>query len=345
MINGIQQVGIGTTDVHESWKWYRKNFGFTTKVFDEAAEAPLMTQYTGGAVHARHAMLAMNLNGGGGMEIWQFTSRRSADQLPFSLLRTGLLVTRIKCTSAAQAQKSVGSHAVGNVHPDPAGNKSFAVIDPWGNPFIAAESNAWFNKKGLFGGIEGIVIGVSNMEKSLKFYQKVLQIDQVVFDQTAVFEDFNALAGGENEFRRVRLKPSKRNTGAFSEVFGEFYLELIQPTKTPNLPHNLSGRYWGDQGYIHLCFDVNNMNSIKERAKQLENPFTIDSGETFSMGEAAGRFAYVEDPDHTLIELVETDRITISKKPKLFLTLTESRKRKPLPRLLFWFMGLSSTKD
>ncbi len=67
MINGIQQMGIGTTDVRKSFNWYRRNFGFDVPVFDEAAEAPLMTQYTGGKVHARHAILAMNLNGGGGM--------------------------------------------------------------------------------------------------------------------------------------------------------------------------------------------------------------------------------------------------------------------------------------
>jgi len=107
MINGIQQVGIGTPDVHASFKWYRKHFGFDVPVFDEAAEAPLMTQYTGNKVQSRHAILAMNLNGGGGMEIWQYTSRKPTEQPEFSLKRPGLLVVRIKCENAEHGRSQL----------------------------------------------------------------------------------------------------------------------------------------------------------------------------------------------------------------------------------------------
>lgn len=346
MINGIQQVGVGTTDVHKSWEWYRKNFGYDISVFDEAAEAPLMTDYTGGKVHARHAILAMNLNGGGGMEIWQFTSRRSADQHPFSLKQLGLLVTKIKAVDAVKAHAKIDSSISNPVETDPAGKKSFSVIDPWGNPFIASETDHWFQQKNsLFGGIEGIFIGVSDMDKALKFYADVLQIDKVIYDKEGVFDDLKHLKDGGESFRRVRIEPSNRHTGAFSEVFGDFHLELIEVKSSEKGKHNLEGRYWGDQGFIHLCFDVNQMDSIKKRAEQTGNPFTVDAGESFSMGEAAGRFAYVEDPDGTLIELVETDKITVAKKLGLRLTLSENRKKKPLPRLLFKFMGMNRVKD
>lgn len=346
MINGIQQMGIGTTDVQTSWKWYRQNFGFDVPVFDEAAEAPLMTQYTGGEVHARHALLAMNLNGGGGMEIWQFTSRKSAVQHPFSLLQNGLLVTKIKCQEAKPARESVASNATSAVVLDPTGKPSFTIIDPFGNPFIAAESDHWYQKKySLFGGVEGVIIGVSDIEKSLNFYQKVLEIDQVIYDETRVFDDLKSFSGGDQKFRRVRLSPSKRNTGAFSSVFGMFHVELLQPIDTPSLPHNLYNRFWGDQGYIHLCLDVNAMDDIKTRATKFGDGFTVDSGDSFSMGEAAGRFAYLEDPDGTLIELVETDKITVSKKLNWLLSLSAKRKRKPLPRWLFSVMALNRVKD
>ncbi|GAB5537962.1 MAG: hypothetical protein Salg2KO_00650 [Salibacteraceae bacterium] len=346
MINGIQQMGIGTTDVHKSWEWYRKNFGFDVPVFDEAAEAPLMTQYTGDKVHARHAILAMNLNGGGGMEIWQFTSRKSADQHDFSLLQNGLLVTKIKCRDAQQGFDSIGQKSKGSPVTDPTGKACFSVIDPFGNPFIASESDNWYRQKNsVFGGIEGVLIGVSDMEKSLTFYRDVLEIDHIVYDETNVFDDLKGLTDGDKKYRRVRLQPSKRNTGAFSEVFGMFHIELLQPIDTPSLPHNLHDRFWGDQGYIHLCFDVNQMDQIKKRADDLNNAFTVDNGDSFSMGEAAGRFAYLEDPDGSLIELVETDKITVSKKLNWFLTLSESRKKKPLPRWLFSIMAFNRVKD
>ncbi|MBC8047844.1 MAG: VOC family protein, partial [Fimbriimonadaceae bacterium] len=76
IISGIQQIGIGNPFVHEAWRWYRTKFGMDVKIFEEAAEANLMLPYTGGMPHKRHAILAINMNGGGGMEIWQYTSRK-----------------------------------------------------------------------------------------------------------------------------------------------------------------------------------------------------------------------------------------------------------------------------
>ena len=74
-ISGIQQIGIGVSHVHEAFKWYREHFGMDIPMFEEAAVAGLMLPYTGGQPQARHAILALNLQGGGGMEIWQYTGR------------------------------------------------------------------------------------------------------------------------------------------------------------------------------------------------------------------------------------------------------------------------------
>ena len=46
IISGIQQIGIGNTDVYRTWNWYRKNLGLDVPIFDEAAEAALMLPYT-----------------------------------------------------------------------------------------------------------------------------------------------------------------------------------------------------------------------------------------------------------------------------------------------------------
>ena len=75
MVTGIQQAGIGVSDVSSAWKWYRRWFGLDVLVFDDEAQAKLMTRYTGGEVHSRRAVLALNMQGGGGFEIWQFKSR------------------------------------------------------------------------------------------------------------------------------------------------------------------------------------------------------------------------------------------------------------------------------
>ena len=66
VISGIQQIGIGVTDVNKAWKWYRKYFGMDIRVFEDAAIANFMLPYTGGEPRERYAALALNLQGGGG---------------------------------------------------------------------------------------------------------------------------------------------------------------------------------------------------------------------------------------------------------------------------------------
>ena len=60
----------------------------------------------------------------------------------------------------------------------------------------------------------------------------------------------------------------------------------------------------------------------------------MDSGDSFDMGEAAGRFGYVEDPDGTLIEFVETHKVPIFKKLGLYVNLKKRNPYTPLPRWL-----------
>ena len=49
-IHGIQHLGVGVPDHELSWKWYRKFFGMDIPLFNDEAEAPLMTIYTKGKV-------------------------------------------------------------------------------------------------------------------------------------------------------------------------------------------------------------------------------------------------------------------------------------------------------
>ena len=75
-INGIQQLGVGVEDIHEAWDWYRKYFSMDILMFDEEAVAELMLAHTEGQPRKRHAILALNLEGGGGFEIWKHTGKK-----------------------------------------------------------------------------------------------------------------------------------------------------------------------------------------------------------------------------------------------------------------------------
>jgi len=63
------------------------------------------------------------------------------------------------------------------------------------------------------------------------------------------------------------------------------------------------------------------------------------------MGDAGGRFAYVEDPDGTLIEMVETHKVPILKKLGLYFNLSNRRHQKPLPDWMVSLLGLNVIKD
>jgi hypothetical protein len=62
------------------------------------------------------------------------------------------------------------------------------------------------------------------------------------------------------------------------------------------------------------------------------------------MGEAAGHWSYLEDPDGTLIEFVETKKIPLMKKWNWYLNLEKRDPHKPLPRWLIGAMGMNRVK-
>ncbi len=77
-------------------------------------------------------------------------------------------------------------------------------------------------------------------------------------------------------------------------------MELIQVTDRQ--PEQIfKNRYWGDLGFIHLCYDIKGMDALRTECESKGFAFTVDSThtlktDTFDMGEAAGHFAYIEDP-------------------------------------------------
>src|SRR5690606_16373449 len=103
-------------------------------------------------------------------------------------------------------------------------------------------------------------------------------------------------------------------------------IELIQ-VKGREPRHIYQDRFWGDLGFIHLCFDIIGMDEMRKKCDTYGVPFTVDSSNSFDMGEAAGHFSYIEDPNGTLIEFVETHKIPILKKLGWYLDLT---KRDPM---------------
>jgi len=343
-------MGVGVPNVHEAWAWYRKNFGIDIRVFEEAAEAGLMLPYTGGEPRSRHAALSLNLQGGGGFEIWQYTSR--TPQPPAftpELGDLGIFITKIKSVDIQATHAKLNSNGVKitAVAKDPAGAEHFYVWDLYGNIFEIVSSTDWFKEEHkLTGGVYGAVLGVSDMDKSMAFYADILGYDKVVYDQTDEFDDLKSdIPGGTNRFRRVLLRHSKPRAGAFSRMLGSSEIELIQRIGGEAPRKIFENRFWGDLGFIHLCFDMYGMEDLKQLCESKGHPFTVDSANSFDMGEAAGRFSYIEDPDGALIEFVETHKVPVMKKLGWYINLKKRDPKKPLPNWLLKAFALNRVKD
>ena len=352
IICGIQQMGIGVPNVPVIWKWYRDHFGVDVRIFEEAAEAPLMTRYTGGTIHARTATLALSMEGGGGFEIWQFTSRNTEKaDFTVQLGDYGLFACRIKSKNVADTHAFLTAKGV-NVLSEPQqlpnGQSHFLVLDPNGNLFDIVEGDGWFMDtkfEGKTGGVAGAMIGVSSIEKALPLYCDILGYTKVEYDFTEISPAFAGIPGGQTAVRRVLLAHPEQRKGPFAKLLGPTQIELIQAVERTDARPIFENRFWGDWGFIHLCFDIQGMDALQAECEAKGFPFTVDSGKTFDMGEAGGRFSYIEDPDGTWIEFVETHKVPVMKKLGWYIHLKNKKPGAFLPNWMLRAMRFNRVKD
>jgi catechol 2,3-dioxygenase-like lactoylglutathione lyase family enzyme len=295
----------------------------------------------------------MNMQSGGGFEVWQYKGRepeyRKRETMAGDL---GIFACKMKVRNAEKALKHFtdeGVEVLGLPLADPSGRKSFYVRDPFGNIFHIVEATDWFmNLKMVSGGSYGAIIGVSDIDRALKVYSGILGYDRVVYDVTGTFDDLSSLPGGSGTFRRVLLSPAKPFHGGFSPIFGQSTIELLQATDRKGTKI-YEGRLWGDPGFIHICYDISGMDNLRQYCEKAGFPFSVDSmashaGQSFDMGEAAGHFSYIEDPDGTLIEFVETHKVPIIKGLGWYLNMRKRDPHKPLPAWMIRTLRFSRVK-
>ena len=238
VICGLQQVGIGVKDANESWKWYRAHFGIDIPVVADEGVAERMLPYTGGKPQPRFAILAVSLQGGGGLEIWEPRGR----ELNYPAQRPrlgdlGIFIAKIKSRDVKATFEEFSRKGL-RLLGEPttfAGIRHFYMQDPWDNileivedPYVMVPS-----KQFTTGGSFGAVLGVSEMDRSVAFYGKLLGYDKVLADETGVFKDMECLPGGSRKVRRVLLAHSKAFEGPLSELMGPSQLELVQALEEP----------------------------------------------------------------------------------------------------------------
>ena len=348
-ISGIQQLGVGVEDVYQAWEWYREHFGQDILLSDAPGDASMMQPYTAHRPQTRHTILAYNMQGGGGLEIWQYTSRRPTKaSFDIKLGDLGTTIGKLKTQNVDAAymyfKNKMPDNLLSGFCDTPDGKKHFFLQDPFGNLFEVVNSDITFREtKSKVGGIYGAIVGVSDMDKSIEFYKEILGYDTIIYDATEVFEDLAQLPGGKDKFRRVLLGHSQKRRGPFSNFLNDSQIELIQLVNTgkrqPRKIYDFETHLWGDPGFIQICYDIRNMKELKQYCESKGCKFTCDSNpeayeseaKIFDMGGASGHFTYIEDPDGNLIEFVETYYVPIVAKLGLGINLQKRDPERPLP--------------
>jgi hypothetical protein len=182
------------------------------------------------------------------------------------------------------------------------------------------------------------------MDAALKLYGELLGFDEVIYDKTANFSDWNELPSGDQRFRRVLLSQSNQPGGGFARVTGKTYIELVQALeRSPT--YIFEDRIWGDTGFAHIGFDVKGMKALGVDLAAAGYGFTCDSRNALSMGNTKVHCTYIHDDDKTLIEMIEVYKVPIIEKWGVFLNVEKRDPLKPLPNFMLKALRFSRIKD
>lgn len=348
-INGIQHLGIAVQDMDASLKYYRKFFGLDIPFFDAVAAAPLMDIYTRNKTITKRASMILNLQGGCAVEVIRPTSfepKKAAFDLRLGDL--GIYIAQVKSRNIERSHefcKKENALELSELKTTPSGQKTFFMKDLDGLLYQFVEAAEWFTKnKRHSGGIKGCTIGVSDMDRSLKLYADILGYDQLVYDETGVFEDWKGLPGGDEKYRRVLLEPTQMPGGGFAKLQGQTAIELVQALdRKPRWI--FEDRIWADTGFVHLGFDVRGMAALGEKLEEQGFGFTCDSNDALDMGNTKVHCTYIDDPDQTWIEMIEVYKVPIVEKWGLYLNVEKRSPSKPLPDFMLKALKFSRIKD
>jgi catechol 2,3-dioxygenase-like lactoylglutathione lyase family enzyme len=166
--------------------------------------------------------------------------------------------------------------------------------DPEGNliEFISGPKTEAENR---FGGVRWVGISVTDLERSIVFYQKYVGFDTVVVNPHNSFSGLVDEISGAKETQVRSCLLSNSRGGGMLELY-----ELLKP-RGRSIPLNT---YWGDFGYLEVstfCNDIHEMGRYfnGEGIEWLHRPAMV-----FDEVEEEGWFLYIRDPDGIPVETV-----------------------------------------
>lgn len=349
-IQGMQHIGVATSNMDHSLRFYRQLFGMDIPFFDSIQAAPLMDSHTRGNTITKRASMVMNLQGGCAFEVLRADSFEPVPATwQIAIGDLGITTVQMKTRSIhamhVHARRIAGDACDETLTTTPWGAPTFYVQDPDGNRFQVLEAEDWFENNGHpSGGVMGCTIGVSNMAKALELYADILGFDQVLFDEQGVQSDWSHLPHGTEHYRRVRLTQSAPGSGGFGQLTGRTYIELVEALDRTG-KFIFEDRIWCDLGFAHLGFDVRGMGALGKALDAKGFGFRCDTADAIGMGETKVHCTYIDDPDECWLEMIEVHKVPIIEKWGLFLDVQKRGADEPLPRWMLKALRFSRVKD
>lgn len=145
-----------------------------------------------------------------------------------------------------------------------------------------------------FGGIRWLGLSVTDLERSVSFYQRHLGFDTVVVNPHESFSGLvDEISGGSRTQVRSCLLANSRG-GGMLEVY-----ELVKPRGRP-LPFEAR---WGDFGCMELALMGNDIHELEKYFEQEGMEF-LSRPAFIPLQEGEGWFVYIKDPDGFPVEVI-----------------------------------------
>lgn len=167
--------------------------------------------------------------------------------------------------------------------------------DPEGN-FIELCSGTNIPVQDIFGGVLWVGISVTDLRRSIPFYQKVVGFDSVFINSHESFSGLvDEVSFGKNTKVRSCVISSSKTEGMI-ELF-----EVMEP-RGRSIPF---ATRWGDFGYLQVCLNGKRGDDIFRMASYFEEAgMEFISGPQLMGDEREGAFFYMKDPDGIMVEFL-----------------------------------------
>jgi catechol 2,3-dioxygenase-like lactoylglutathione lyase family enzyme len=310
MINGIDHVGIGVTNIENAQNFYRDFLGFKNVIFDYTGKLPGMDQVVGRSdVKARILMLASENYtpiAQGAIKLVQLLppSKPNRPEIKsewsaICIAEVGISVKNIEEVYNLAMEKGFRSvlPPTYNINAPQNEECKFAYIrDPDG---VLIELIDWHMYKEFdFGvprmeAVNHLGIGVRDMKKTMTFYKDVLGFDEIIVDYKTKMDIMAPMLPSPTPTTELIIVTNKYR-GVWLEAFQHFPYEPL--IAVPN---------WGDFGPMEFAISVSNIQKEYEQLQRKGIRFLCPPQKAVLPPSGEWKYCYMRDPDGFLVSLVE----------------------------------------